>query len=518
MSSSISFPTSQKSLAFLPTVCISDILIMAAERPSNIALVCKHFTIAQTNAYPLFLRTFAQDPRLNFCIEELSTKEQPVEKVKKIYSIVSQGVKGTRPTEPAPSGLELGKLAEKIHDRDLIVFFNFVQDYLFKKGLVKTITLFNCEDSYDEATKAGSIRQWMNENQSLMEQITEINLENSNLHTVPPEVAFCKNVELFSVRGNQITKTTEVLNLKKLIAVNLMNNKIHKIGAFESLQNLQKLHLDTNKLEKIEGLDNLNKLTHLCFSNNNMKEIPSSIESLPNLKEIHFHENPLSYREMFLGKFLESTYLLNGFTTIKRQEYYQALKKLLASLSTDKGASNIPDQIIKQIRSIEDPLFSILMRETFLTMTISQAKNTDFLPKWLPNCVIDRYFFFYVKSQIVTDSSLNPCSLSYQMARQMISLELIFVHLDKYERREQWKSILDSFSLTAKPLKKAILRHTNFIINENRKENSPIRIGIDTFTNPNSQIVTNEKRSKAIKLAILEITNEETIPDIFERT
>jgi hypothetical protein len=531
----------------VPIVLICHVLLMAAEPPSNIAPVCRSFKDAQMMAYSKFLSTFAADPRLNFCTKGLfhgsilkMDSEGHCKKFQKIHKVVVRGAKETgvipfsRRKNPKSSTFDsLGNLAERttqVKNQDLLTFFNFVQNYLFQHGRVKKLTLTNCKGPSNNAENAASVRQWMNQNSPLLLQIEGIDLDESKLCTVPPEVALCKNATRLSLAKNQITLVTRKVlqNLKGLKILDLENNRVREIADLGVLPELEELHLARNKLGTIQGIDKLTKLTHFCFGENRLKQLPP-IGALPKLDKFGFARNPFPYVENFLGAFLLS---INKLHPVKRQEYFQVLQKFLLSLSSGDNVPPIQDQIAKEIPSFTDPLFRSYLRETLLFMALYDLfkvskilkKERGFSIQQLPRALVIRVQTFYHILKKRGDSSDTdsfpfrldePCvsSPACKTAIQIVLLELVFVHLGKkYKRRDFWDDILKSFPLLDPFLHKAIHKNITTIIN--RGENSPVQVDMNSFRNLQSKLVTNSNRIEAIEQTIMEISGEKTIPSL----
>ena len=528
----------------VPMEMISLVLLMASAPPSNIAPVCRSFKLAQTKAYPRFLSTFAADSRLNFCTRGLfhgsilkMEDEDHRKKFQKIHKVVVQGAKETgvipflRGKKSTPSTFDqLGSLADrtaKVKNRDLFIFFEFVQNHLSQHTHIKTLTLSNCKDPSD-AMRADSIRQWMSQNKDLLLQIQEINLNEKNLHTMPPEIALCTNAKHLSLANNQITLATRKVlqNLKRLKILDLERNRVRKIVDLGILPELEEIHLACNKLEMIRGIDKLKKLKHFCFGYNRLKQLPP-IGTLPELKEFGYTGNPFSYAENFLCAFLLSTTTL---PFVQRQEYYQILQKFFSSLPVGDAAPSIQDQLAEEISSFKDPLFRSYLRETFLyTAVYGLFKGAGILKKekrfsiqQLPRVLVNRVQGFYntlKKSGGSSDTGSFPFSLgepcisspACKTAIQIVLLELVFVHLGKeYKRYDYWVHFFNSFPLLDLSLRKAIHKNINTIIN--REDDNPIEVDMDSFMNLQSKLITNDYRVEAIERTIMEISGEKTIP------
>ena len=258
-----------------------------------------------------------------------------------------------------------------------------------------------------------------------------------------------------------------------------------------------------------------------------MKKTPLGIETLPKLEEINFANNPFSYEEFFLCTFLSSI-IKTKIIPAKRQEYYQTLQKFLSSLPTDNPTCSIRDQIPEAISSFEDPIFRHHLHKAFLWTTLCEVygvlesikEEENPIQQQLPTAVMTRVLFIYNKLESGSASELSPSDFdesTLETALQVVALELAFVHLGKkYNNHDCWEAVFASFHLLDPLLKETLLRHLNNIVDtlvSDGEENSPIQIDIDSFTNLQSKVITDDYRIEAIKRTIKEISGEETIPD-----
>ena len=260
------YKKSPRPLDSLPTTLISHILLMAAEPPSNIAPVSRHFNIGQNKTYSKLLSIFAADPRLRFCTQGLSHKsilkmsdDEHRNRFKKIHEVVVRGAKETGiisfSRRKKPAALMLDELSEsagkiqRIRDEDLITFHRFLTTYLIQNKIAKKIQLPNCLGIENEAAW---IRKWMHnaKHTRLLLQVEEVDLENKGLRTVPPEVGLCEKVERLYLANNQITVVRiDILNPKRLKILDLDNNRVRWINKIGRLTNLLDLSLSYNKLK-----------------------------------------------------------------------------------------------------------------------------------------------------------------------------------------------------------------------------------------------------------------------------
>jgi Leucine-rich repeat (LRR) protein len=535
---------SPSSLDSMPRPLLSHILLMAGESPSNIVLVSRNFNHVQSKTYSKFLSAFAADPRFRFCTKGLSrgsilkmTDDEHRNRFKKIRKAIVWGAKETgiipfqRRKKPMP--LTFHKLAksakriQRIRDEDLIVFHDFLTMYLLQNKIAKRVQQPNC---LGIENKAAWIREWMNsaKRKLLLLHVQEVDLENRGLRTIPIEISRCKKVERLYLASNQITIVRiEILNLREITILDLDDNRIRWVNNIERLVNLLDLELASNKLKVIHGLNQLNNLERLSFADNTMKKMPLGIETLPNLEEIDFANNPFSYEESFLCVFLSSM-IKTEITHAKREEYYQALQKFLSSLSSDNPTWPIHDQIAEAINSFEDPIFRHHVHQTFLSMTLwevygvleSARKGENPIQQQLPIAVINRILFIYNKLEYGTASELPPSSFyapTLETALQAVALELAFVHLGKkHNNRDYWEVVFTFFHLLDPLIQETLLRHLNSIVNSlipGGGENSPIQVEMDSFTNLQSKLITNDYRIEAIERTIKEIAGEEAIPN-----
>jgi Leucine-rich repeat (LRR) protein len=137
--------------------------------------------------------------------------------------------------------------------------------------------------------------------------VTELDLGNFGLSTLPPEIGMLENLEGLHLWDNHLTTVPpEIGNLRNLVWLNLGNNQISYLPPeIGNLQNLQLLELHNNQLNNLPiELNNLQKLCYLGLRENNFQELPRFLYELEALGKaevcysdppigIHLDNNPL---------------------------------------------------------------------------------------------------------------------------------------------------------------------------------------------------------------------------------
>ncbi|HSX38209.1 MAG TPA: hypothetical protein VLE95_05200 [Chlamydiales bacterium] len=145
-------------------------------------------------------------------------------------------------------------------------------------GLIRFIRLL--QDIYPERewpiiqegnpiTEAAMIRKWMEANQGALDHITMIDLSDSDISILPPEINYFSQLEYLDVSHTHITSLPEF-----------------------NLQNLGALYLDDTPLISLPKAFNPQNLSLLNVSNTSISSFPEDFNP-PNLRELDASDTPL---------------------------------------------------------------------------------------------------------------------------------------------------------------------------------------------------------------------------------
>jgi Leucine-rich repeat (LRR) protein len=127
--------------------------------------------------------------------------------------------------------------------------------------------------------------------------LTEINLANNKVRSIPPSIGAFKSVRKLNFNNNQIDSiSTGISNLVRLEEISLYNNKLKNIPeAIYSLPSLKIIDLYYNDISKADPrLGEMKNLEILYLANNKLYTLPDNLGQLPRLKELYLHHNRLS--------------------------------------------------------------------------------------------------------------------------------------------------------------------------------------------------------------------------------
>ncbi len=304
----------------VPDVLLHLIFKSAAVNPATISIVCKKFHNAQESLYKTIFTACLHDQRLNAFTKGLTLKSNAPLKsekarvaVKKMYLSVLQAAREQGILFSVQTNqhllMHLGRLAQRMRliiDNDLLTFY-----YQLLFTYPTRVNLPDLSATTDISIKATSVRQWMeNHRRDILNHVTDLNLANRHLQTLPPEVLF----------------------LTQLKTLNLENNELRKLPA---------------------GLAKLPHLTCVTLSNNQLTEIPHAFKHKHQVDLVGFEKNPINFEDAIYGTVL--TYIsIHELNPSTRNLYLCALEQILVKLSKKKDKMPIQDCFSSLIKKIED--------------------------------------------------------------------------------------------------------------------------------------------------------------------
>lgn len=147
----------------------------------------------------------------------------------------------------------------------------------------------------DPATRAEDIQQWMETHPAALAEITEVDLTNAGLGSLPPAIGKLTGLRELNLSGNNLTSLPpELWNLTGLqrlyLEKNLLSSLPSQTGIGRLIQ-LRELNLNGNRLTSLPpAIGSLPFLTQLSAKNNQLESVPKEIG------------NPLSrLTSLFLG-------------------------------------------------------------------------------------------------------------------------------------------------------------------------------------------------------------------------
>ena len=123
--------------------------------------------------------------------------------------------------------------------------------------------------------------------------LTNINLSNNNLSTIPVEVLNIAQLQALILDNNNLENIKGIDKLVNLDFLSINDNKLNDIEGIEKLVNVHFLRLNDNKLTDIKGIDKLVNLEFLGLSGNKLSNI-NSINCLTKLLELFLNNNCLA--------------------------------------------------------------------------------------------------------------------------------------------------------------------------------------------------------------------------------
>jgi len=147
------------------------------------------------------------------------------------------------------------------------------------------------------AEQAEQIRNWMRDNQGMLDNITNLDLDRLNLSTIPSEVGLLRNLVNLNLRSNQLAALPpEIGNLGNLERLDLAYNQLEALPPeIGNLGNLQELNLFNNQLTALPPeIGNLGELRTLYLGHNQLAALPREIGNLGELTTLYLKHNQLA--------------------------------------------------------------------------------------------------------------------------------------------------------------------------------------------------------------------------------
>lgn len=180
-------------------------------------------------------------------------------------------------------------------------------------------------------------RQWLKDNQSLLDEVTALELQGSNIVHLPKEIFMFHNLEKLDLCENVLKELPESIKVWR---------------------NLEELNLSCNELKCLpfHGIRHLKKLIDVDVSANHLTSLPGSIKYLKRLKKLNVEESDIIEIPQEIGQCtalevlnVSSNELVELCVEIQN---LPALKKFFAS---DNNLRFLPEELRswKQIQKVD---------------------------------------------------------------------------------------------------------------------------------------------------------------------
>ncbi|WP_304065712.1 leucine-rich repeat domain-containing protein [Pedobacter glucosidilyticus] len=126
-----------------------------------------------------------------------------------------------------------------------------------------------------------------------------LNLRNTHLSSVPPEVTTLQNLKVLDIGDNEIAllpKNFDALkNLTELYLDKEKNLQLEEdLEILGRMKNLKILHLENNGIRVLpKNINKLQKIEALYLGDNKLEAIPVELKELKKLKFLDVHHNPI---------------------------------------------------------------------------------------------------------------------------------------------------------------------------------------------------------------------------------
>ncbi|WP_353570031.1 leucine-rich repeat domain-containing protein [Candidatus Albibeggiatoa sp. nov. BB20] len=147
-----------------------------------------------------------------------------------------------------------------------------------------------------------------------------LNLDESELATIPNALINMKNLQKLSIVGNKIEKLPAAFGqLQNLSKLRLYENQLKELPAsVGQLQNLSSLGLSRNQLKELPAsVGQLQNLSSLGLSRNQLTELPASFGQLQNLSDLELQHNQLKELPASFGQLQNLSVLGLGKNQLK---------------------------------------------------------------------------------------------------------------------------------------------------------------------------------------------------------
>ncbi|MFN6502109.1 MAG: COR domain-containing protein [Nostoc sp. DedQUE01] len=141
--------------------------------------------------------------------------------------------------------------------------------------------------------------------QAAKDKVTELDLSNKSLTTVPAEIGWLTNLQFLNLSFNQLSSLpAEIGKLTNLKSLDFSSNQLSSLPAeIGQLTNLQSLNLSFNQLSSLPAeIGQLTNLKSLHLSFNQLSSLPAEFGQLTNLQSLFLYNNQLSSLPVEIGQ------------------------------------------------------------------------------------------------------------------------------------------------------------------------------------------------------------------------
>jgi len=184
-----------------------------------------------------------------------------------------------------------------------------------------------------------------------------LDLSNSNLTALPPEIAKLENLTNLDLRGNQLTSIPSGIGqLVNLEVLNLSRNNLTSLPSeIGKLTKLKRLYLMANQLTALpREVRLLKSLETLELRHNNLQSLPSEIGQLTSLKTLYLRNNRLTRIPSEIGQLSNLTVLFINHNKLTSLPMELGRLERLETLSIEENRLiSPPPEIVEQgVRAI----------------------------------------------------------------------------------------------------------------------------------------------------------------------
>ncbi|WP_427162498.1 COR domain-containing protein [Aliinostoc sp. HNIBRCY26] len=184
--------------------------------------------------------------------------------------------------------------------------------------------------------------------QAAKDKVTELDLSNKNITTLPPEIGTLFNLRSLDLWNNQLRNLpAEIVELQNLRSLYLWNNQLNSLPPeIVQLTHLQSLNLSSNQLSSLPPeIVQLTHLQSLNLSSNQLSSLPPEIVQLTHLQSLNLYNNQLSSLPSEFGQLvnLQSLNLYNNQLSSLPPEFGQLVSLQSLYLSSNNLSSLPPE-------------------------------------------------------------------------------------------------------------------------------------------------------------------------------
>jgi len=201
--------------------------------------------------------------------------------------------------------------------------------------------------------------------------ITNLNLENNRISTIPEWVQELTDLKVLYLSGNSIEDIAPLTTLTNLEVLHLNGNRISRIpDTIANWPRLKRLFINGNRLDSLPGsLGLLKQLKFLLAAENNIQSISQGFFTLPNLETLNLFKNRL-------------TVISEDLCLLKRLNYLQLSMNQISQLPESIGQNlNITtlSAFSNRLRKIPSQLINLSNLE-YLNVGDNNIEKIEFIP------------------------------------------------------------------------------------------------------------------------------------------